>query len=119
MIDVTLPVEQTEGTETVISLWFKAVGDEVKENEPLLEVSTDKVNVEIAAPASGRLAEILKSDGDSVQPGELVGRIATGDASTATVAAPPPTDHSSSPQADGASKTPALGTPAVSDAALI
>jgi len=118
MIDVTLPVEQTEGTETVISLWFKAVGDEVKENEPLLEVSTDKVNVEIAAPASGRLAEILKSDGDSVQPGELVGRIATGDGSTVSAsAAPPPTDRASSPQADGSSKTPALGTAAVSDAA--
>lgn len=117
MIDVTLPLEQTEGTETVISLWFKAVGDEVTENEPLLEVSTDKVNVEIAAPASGRLAEILKSDGDSVQPGELVGRIASSDASAvATTAAPPPTDRASSPQADGTSKTPALGTAAVSDA---
>lgn len=116
MVDVTLPVEQTEGTETVISLWFKAVGDEVTENEPLLEVSTDKVNVEIAAPASGRLAEILKSDGDSVLPGELVGRIASGDSSAATVAAAPPTDRASSPQADGTSKTPAVGTPAVTDA---
>jgi len=117
MVDVTLPVEQTEGTETVISLWFKAVGDEVTENEPLLEVSTDKVNVEIAAPGSGRLAEILKKDGDSVQPGELVGRIASSDSSAVTAAAAaPPTDRASSPQADGTSKTPATGSSAAADA---
>ena len=76
MVDVTVPTEQSEGTESVISLWFKAVGEQVTENEPLLEVSTDKVNVEIAAPASGTLAEILKNDGDKVEPGDLVGRIA-------------------------------------------
>jgi len=80
MVDVTLPAEQSEGTEIVISTWFKSVGDQVTENEPLLEVSTDKVNVEIAAPTSGRLAEILRKGGDSVQPGEIVGRIAVGDA---------------------------------------
>jgi 2-oxoglutarate dehydrogenase E2 component (dihydrolipoamide succinyltransferase) len=118
MIDVTIPAEQSEGTETVISLWFKAVGDEVSENEPLLEVSTDKVNVEIAAPASGRLAEILKKDGDSVQPGELVGRISVGESSgvLASTATATPTERVPSPQADGSSKTPAVGTPAVGDA---
>jgi 2-oxoglutarate dehydrogenase E2 component (dihydrolipoamide succinyltransferase) len=114
MVDVTLPAEQSEGTEIVISMWFKSVGDQVAENEPLLEVSTDKVNVEIAAPTSGRLAEILKKDGDSVEPGEIVGRIAIGDA---IVNAPKTEERSSSPQADGSSKTPALGTAAVTDAA--
>ena len=114
MVDVTLPAEQSEGTEIVISTWFKSVGDQVTENEPLLEVSTDKVNVEIAAPTSGRLAEILKKDGDSVQPGEIVGRIAVGDA---TVNAPKAEERPSSPQADGSSKTPVPGTPAVTDAA--
>ena len=114
MVDVTLPAEQSEGTEIVISTWFKSVGDQVAENEPLLEVSTDKVNVEIAAPTSGRLAEILKKDGDSVQPGEIVGRIAVGDA---TVNAPKAEERASSSQADGSSKTPPLGTSAVTDAA--
>ena len=114
MVDVTLPAEQSEGTEIVISTWFKSVGDQVTENEPLLEVSTDKVNVEIAAPTSGRLAEILKTDGDSVEPGEIVGRIAVGDA---TINAPKTEERASSPQADGSSKTPALGTAAVTDAA--
>ncbi|HEY3258402.1 MAG TPA: 2-oxo acid dehydrogenase subunit E2, partial [Gemmatimonadaceae bacterium] len=116
-VDVTLPAEQSEGTETVISVWFKAVGDQVTENEPLLEVSTDKVNVEIAAPASGTLAEILKKDGDSVEPGELVGRIAVGSSSASSArAASAPAERASSPQADGSSKTPVVGTSAVLDA---
>ncbi len=116
MVDVTLPAEQSEGTEIVISLWFKAIGDRVEENEPLLEVSTDKVNVEIAAPAGGILAEILKKDGDKVEPGELVGRIALAAASP-SVTAKAPAERDSSSQADGAAKTPAVGTSAVPDAA--
>ncbi len=116
MVDVTLPVEQTEGTETVISVWFKSVGERVTENEPLLEVSTDKVNVEIAAPVSGTLSEILKKDGDQVEPGELVGRIAVDGAESGTPSSElQPAEPTSSPQADGASRTPALGTPAVVD----
>jgi 2-oxoglutarate dehydrogenase E2 component (dihydrolipoamide succinyltransferase) len=118
-VDVHVPSEQSEGTEIVVSLWFKAVGDRVEENEPLLELSTDKVNVEIAAPASGTVAEILKNDGDKVEPGELVGRIALGNAavSSSPVAAAAPAGPDSSPQADGASKTPALGVRAVGEAA--
>jgi 2-oxoglutarate dehydrogenase E2 component (dihydrolipoamide succinyltransferase) len=118
VVDVTLPTEQSEGTEIVISLWFKAVGDSVTENEPLLEVSTDKVNVEIAAPATGRLTEILKKDGDKVEPGDVVGRITVGGspAEPKLGAANAPAAPGSLPQADGASKTPAVGTPAVPDA---
>jgi 2-oxoglutarate dehydrogenase E2 component (dihydrolipoamide succinyltransferase) len=119
MIDVIVPTEQSEGTETVISLWFKAVGEQVTENEPLLEVSTDKVNVEIAAPASGTLAEILKNDGDKVEPGDLVGRIAPEGSSARPEPAPRASgvEPGSLPQADGASKTLPAGTRAVGDAA--
>jgi 2-oxoglutarate dehydrogenase E2 component (dihydrolipoamide succinyltransferase) len=121
MVDVTLPTEQSAGTESVISLWFKAVGEQVTANEPLLEVSTDKVNVEIAAPASGTLAEILKNDGDKVEPGDLVGRIALEGSNERPEPAPTPTKSDvvpgSLPQADGASKTPPVGTRAVGDAA--
>ena len=120
-VDVTVPTEQSEGTESVVSLWFKAIGDQVTENEPLLEVSTDKVNVEIAAPASGTLAEILKNDGDKVEPGDLVGRIALEGSSARPEPASTPTkpgvEPGSLPQADGASKTPPVGTRAVGDAA--
>jgi 2-oxoglutarate dehydrogenase E2 component (dihydrolipoamide succinyltransferase) len=119
IVDVHVPSEQSEGTEIVVSLWFKTVGDRVEENEPLLELSTDKVNVEIAAPASGTVAEILKNDGDKVEPGELVGRIALENAavSSSPVTAAAPAGPDSSPQADGASKTPAVGVRAVGDAA--
>jgi 2-oxoglutarate dehydrogenase E2 component (dihydrolipoamide succinyltransferase) len=45
LIDVIVPVGQAEGTESVVSTWFKSVGDAVTENEPLLEISTDMVNM--------------------------------------------------------------------------
>ncbi len=104
LIDVTVPVGQAEGTESVVSTWFKAVGDQVTENEPLLEISTDKVNMEVAAPASGVLAEISKQDGEQVEPGEVLGRInAATDSAVDTVpaaaSAPEPTA-----QADGAER---------------
>ena len=75
-IDITLPSDQAEGTESVVAAWFKRTGDLVAANEPLLEISTDKVTVEIAAPASGVLREILKAEGEKVEPGEVLGRIA-------------------------------------------
>ena len=71
-VDVMIPVGQAEGTESLVSTWFKAVGDEVTENEPLLEISTDKVNMEVAAPGTGRLVEILKSDGEQIEQCEIV-----------------------------------------------
>ena len=102
LVDVTVPVGQAEGTESVVSTWFKSVGDTVTENEPLLEISTDKVNMEVAAPGTGRLAEILKSDGEQVEPGEVLGRIdaEAASASAAPAEAPPP----ATPQADGTEK---------------
>ena len=105
LVDVIVPVGQAEGTESVVSTWFKAVGDVVAENEPLLEIATDKVNMEVAAPASGRLAEILKSDGEQVEPGEVLGRVDTSATSEAKVeaSAPPP----ATAQADGVEKQPA------------
>ncbi|HUQ46765.1 MAG TPA: 2-oxo acid dehydrogenase subunit E2 [Gemmatimonadaceae bacterium] len=108
LVDVTVPVGQAEGTESVVSTWFKAVGDEVAANEPLLEISTDKVNMEVAAPASGRLAEIVKNEGDSIEPGEVLGRLDTASLAsqaTAPVTAPP----AAASQADGTEK-PATST---------
>lgn len=104
MVDVTVPVGQAEGTESVVSTWFKAVGDTVSENEPLLEISTDKVNMEVAAPATGRLIEILRNDGEQVEPGDVLGRIeASIESSVAAprVEAPP----AATSQADGTEKS--------------
>jgi 2-oxoglutarate dehydrogenase E2 component (dihydrolipoamide succinyltransferase) len=77
-IDIILPADQSEGTTNVVGKWFKAVGDRVSLNEPLLEITTDKVTVEIAAPGAGVLAEILKQEGDSVEQGDVLGRIDSG-----------------------------------------
>ena len=76
--DVILPRDQQEGTESLLSSWLKNIGDYVNEHEPLVEISTDKVMVEIASPASGTLIEIRKSANDAVQPGEVLGVIAVG-----------------------------------------
>src|ERR1041385_6105105 len=62
--DVVPPPDQSEGTTHQIGQWLKQVGDPVQKDEPLLEIITDKVTVEIAAPADGVLTEILKSAGD-------------------------------------------------------
>ncbi len=74
--DIVLPTDHSEGTSNTVGKWFKAVGDRVSQNEPLLEITTDKVTVEIAAPVAGVLAEILKPEGEAVEPGDVVGKIA-------------------------------------------
>jgi 2-oxoglutarate dehydrogenase E2 component (dihydrolipoamide succinyltransferase) len=88
----------TEGT---ITRWFKQVGDQVKADEPLFEVSTDKVDSEVPAPAGGVLSEILVAEGDTVDVGRPRGsptqagrRRGCGRATGAPPApAPPPPPH--------------------------
>ena len=76
MIDVRVPDEQ-EGTKAVVRAWLKQVGDAVAENDPLVELETDKVTQEVPAPAAGVLAEIvLDTDAEAV-PGALLARIST------------------------------------------
>jgi len=76
MIEVRVPDEQ-EGTKAVVRAWLKQIGDAVAENDPLVELETDKVTQEVPAPASGVLAEILlDTDADAV-PGALLARIST------------------------------------------
>ncbi|MGH6611246.1 MAG: biotin/lipoyl-containing protein, partial [Burkholderiaceae bacterium] len=58
--------------------WLKSVGETVAENEPLIEVETDKVTIEIPAPASGVLAQILKQEQEEIAAGELLGMIEVG-----------------------------------------
>ena len=74
MIDVLVPEEQ-EGTKAVVRSWLKQVGDSVAENDPLVELETDKVTQEVPAPAAGVLSEIvLDTDAEAV-PGAVLGRI--------------------------------------------
>lgn len=74
IVDIIMP-ESEEGTESVLEQWFKQPGEYVRQHEPLLEISTDKVSMEISAPASGVLKEILKQPNEPLEPGEVLGRI--------------------------------------------
>jgi 2-oxoglutarate dehydrogenase E2 component (dihydrolipoamide succinyltransferase) len=76
MIEVRVPDEQ-EGTKAVVRAWLKAVGDAVAENDPLVELETDKVTQEVPAPAAGVLAEILLDTDAEAVPGALLARIET------------------------------------------
>ena len=72
LADVTLPSLGESVTEGIITQWFKKVGDVVARDEPLFEVSTDKVDSEMPSPAAGVLVEILAEEGDTVQTGSRV-----------------------------------------------
>ena len=76
-LEVRAPAEQTEGTRSQILRWLKQVGDPVAQNEPLIEIETDKVTVEVASPGAGVLSEILKGEQEEIAPGEVLGRIET------------------------------------------
>jgi 2-oxoglutarate dehydrogenase E2 component (dihydrolipoamide succinyltransferase) len=79
LIEIRVPDEQ-EGTKAVVRAWLKQIGDAVAENDPLVELETDKVTQEVPSPAAGVLTEIvLNTDAEAV-PGALLGRISTKDA---------------------------------------
>ena len=77
--DVVAPDNQ-EGTKAVVLRWSKTAGQHVAKDEPLLELETDKVTVEIASPVSGELIEIIKTADQEVAPGEILGRVRVGSA---------------------------------------
>lgn len=78
--DIIVPAEQ-EGTKAVLKQWLKKTGEIVRIDEPIVEIETDKVAVEIAATANGVLSEILVNEGSDIEPGHVLGRIAEGSAS--------------------------------------
>ena len=73
--DVTMPELGESVTEGTITQWLKSVGDKVEVDEPLLEVSTDKVDTEIPSPVAGTLVEILANEDDTVDVGAVIARI--------------------------------------------
>jgi 2-oxoglutarate dehydrogenase E2 component (dihydrolipoamide succinyltransferase) len=96
LIDVVLPADQVEGTRSQVQRWLKAVGEQVARDEPLVEIETDKVTVEVPSPADGVLGEIAADVGVDVAPGALLGRLRpTGAGETA--ASIPATDTASPP----------------------
>ena len=82
MVEVRVPDEQ-EGTKAVVRAWLKQVGDAVAENDPLVELETDKVTQEVPSPAAGVLAEIVLGTDAEAVPGALLARIETDAAAVA------------------------------------
>ncbi|CAJ0885586.1 2-oxoglutarate dehydrogenase E2 component (dihydrolipoamide succinyltransferase) [freshwater sediment metagenome] len=90
MTEIRVPTLGESVTEATIGRWFKKAGDVVRADEALAELETDKVTLEVNAPAAGVLAEIVAKEGETVQPGALLGQITPGGAATAAPAAPAP-----------------------------
>ena len=76
--EIRVPTLGESVSEATVGTWFKKVGDTVKADEPLCELETDKVTIEVPAPASGVLSEITAAAGETVEPGGLLGQIAEG-----------------------------------------
>jgi 2-oxoglutarate dehydrogenase E2 component (dihydrolipoamide succinyltransferase) len=106
-VDIIMPQMGESIAEGTLSKWLKKVGDEVKRDEPIFEISTDKVDAEIPAPAGGVIAEILVKEGETVAVQTVVARLETekgaaiskGDqpSPTASPAAPAPTSAAKPP----------------------
>ena len=86
-VEITVPALGESVTEAEVAKWFKQVGDAVEADEPLVELETDKVTLEVNAPAAGVLAEILAGEGAEVEVGAVLGRIDETGAAVAVAAA--------------------------------
>lgn len=88
--EIRVPTLGESVSEATVGTWFKKVGDAVKADEPILELETDKVTIEVPAPASGTISEIVAQAGETVGLGALLGQIAEGAAAAAAPAAAAP-----------------------------
>ena len=88
MTEIRVPTLGESVTEATIGRWFKKAGDAVAVDEPLVELETDKVTIEVPAPSAGTLGEIVAKDGETVAVGALLGQINEGAAGARPAAAP-------------------------------
>jgi 2-oxoglutarate dehydrogenase E2 component (dihydrolipoamide succinyltransferase) len=115
MTEIRVPTLGESVTEATIGRWFKKAGDAVAVDEPLVELETDKVTIEVPAPSAGVLGEISAKDGDTVAVGALLGTIKDGAAGAAKpaaapakpAAAPPPSTSAAAPAAAPSKAPPA------------
>ena len=120
MTEIRVPTLGESVTEATIGRWFKKAGDAVAVDEPLVELETDKVTIEVPAPSAGTLGEITAKDGETVAVGALLGQINDGAAARpvaaaakpAAAAAPPPSaPAAAAPAATAAPKAPPADAP--------
>jgi 2-oxoglutarate dehydrogenase E2 component (dihydrolipoamide succinyltransferase) len=116
MTDIRVPTLGESVTEATIGKWFKHPGDAVAVDEPLVELETDKVTIEVPSPAAGVLGEIAAQDGETVAVGALLGQIRDGTGAAAP-AKPAPKPEKSSPVAATAAPPPPAPAPPAAKAA--
>ncbi len=107
-IEIRVPTLGESVTEATIAQWFKKPGEAVAVDEPLVELETDKVTVEVPAPAAGVLSEVSVQDGETVEVGALLGSIAEGAAAPAAK----PAEAAPAPAASESAPAPAPAAPA-------
>lgn len=119
--EIRVPTLGESVSEATIGTWFKKVGDAVAADEILCELETDKVTVEVPAPAAGVLAEITAQAGDTVAPGGLLGQISEGAGASASAAVPAPaaTPAAAAPAPTAAPAAPAASMPPAPAAAKL
>jgi len=111
--DVIMPQMGESIAEGTVTKWLKQVGDQIKRDEPLFEISTDKVDAEIPSPAEGVLLEIVVSEGETVEINTVVARIGQeGDVLAKSTTASTPAPAKPEPAAAATTPAPAATTPA-------
>ena len=112
MSEVRMPQLGETVVEGTITQWFKQVGEEVAEDEPLFEVSTDKVDSEVPSPMTGVLVEIVAAEGDTVEVGAVIAILSEDGAGIAAPPAPAPTPVEAPPAPEAAPPPPPAPAPA-------
>ena len=110
-IDVVTPAAGESVTEGTILEWHVKVGDFIKADDTIVEISTDKVDLELPSPASGTVSEILMAEGETVTVGQVIARIAVGDSTTAAEAPANGAHTAAEPAQPAATKDAAGGSP--------
>jgi len=114
IVDVVTPAAGESVTEGTILEWHGKVGDRIRLDETIVEISTDKVDVELPAPATGTISEILVAEGDTVTVGQVIARIAVG--AGAPTAPDAPAEAPDGAAAESAANGSAAGAPATEPA---
>jgi 2-oxoglutarate dehydrogenase E2 component (dihydrolipoamide succinyltransferase) len=112
MAEIRVPVLGESVTEATIGKWFKKAGDVVAVDEPLVELETDKVTIEVPAPAAGVLTDVAVKDGDTVAVGALLGAIKEGPGAAPTKTPAKPTEAAPQPAPPPAPPAPPKPAPA-------
>ncbi|MBI0170256.1 MULTISPECIES: 2-oxoglutarate dehydrogenase complex dihydrolipoyllysine-residue succinyltransferase [Bartonella] len=108
--EIRVPTLGESVTEATIGKWFKKVGDAVAMDEPLVELETDKVTVEVPSPVAGKLTEIVANEGDNVEVGALLGSIEAGAAGNVAPQPKPAQPAPSAPAPQPAANAPAAAS---------